>query len=735
MHTNYTQRITTQLNLRPEQVTATIELLDAGNTLPFIARYRKEMTGGLDEEQLRQLGTLLARLRALDKRRQTIVASIEAQGKLTPELHQQLLTADTRTTLEDLYQPYKPKRRTRASVAREKGLQGLADLILRQARTRQTVAQIGAPFLTPDVPTVEVALAGARDIVAETISDHPEVRRITREKAIQWGMLRSEKTEKGEDPRGVYQLYYDFEYRVNRLRPHQVLAINRGEAEKALRVHVDIPERDWRAAIGSTFRPDRGSPLAGQLTLAADDGAQRLLLPTIERDVRRTLTEQAEAHAISVFAANLRALLNQPPLAGHTVLGIDPGFRTGCKVAVVDPTGKVLDTATIYPHEPQKRWEATLHTLAALITQHHVTLIAIGNGTASRETEQLVAELLRTQSSNLQPPIPNLQYLIVSEAGASVYSASPLARAELPDMDVSIRGAVSIARRVQDPLAELVKITPQSIGVGLYQHDVNQAQLAAALTSAVESVVNSVGVDVNSASPALLTHVAGVGPKLAVRIVAHRDANGPFPNRMALKSVPGLGSKTFEQAAGFLRVRGGDNPLDGSAIHPESYPIAEAVLKRAGRCPELVEGLTPQTEPAEQEAGLAELQAQQPLSVLAAELGTGVPTLTDILEQLVRPGRDPREDLPAPILRSDVLTMDDLQPGLRLKGTVRNVVDFGAFVDVGVKHDGLLHRSKMSVGTRLKVGDVIEVEILRVEPERSRIALGWPGSEPHRPTP
>ncbi len=721
---NYAQRITTQLNLRPEQVTATIELFDAGNTLPFVARYRKEMTGGLDEEQLRQLSTLLARLRALDKRRQTIVASIEAQGKLTPELHQELLTADTRTTLEDLYQPYKPKRRTRASVAREKGLQGLADLILRQVRTRQTVAQIGAPFLTPDVPTVEEALAGARDIVAETISDHPEVRRITREKAIQWGMLRSEKTEKGEDPRGVYQLYYDFEYRVNRLRPHQVLAINRGEAEKVLRVHVDILERDWRAAIGSTFRPDRDSPLAGQLALAADDGAQRLLLPAIERDVRRTLTEQAEAHAISVFAANLRALLNQPVLAGHTVMGLDPGFRTGCKVAVVDPTGKVLDTATIYPHEPQKRWEATLHTLAALITQHHVTLIAIGNGTASRETEKLVAELIRALGQAQDLP---LRYLIVSEAGASVYSASPLARAELPDMDVSIRGAVSIARRVQDPLAELVKINPQSIGVGMYQHDVNQAQLAAALTSAVESVVNSVGVDVNSASPALLTHVAGIGPKLAARIVAHRDTNGPFPNRMALKSVPGLGSKTFEQAAGFLRVRGGDNPLDGSAIHPESYPIAEAVLKHAG--------LIPQTEPAEQEAGLAELQTQQPLSVLAAELGTGVPTLIDILEQLVRPGRDPREDLPAPILRSDVLAMDDLQPGLRLKGTVRNVVDFGAFVDVGVKHDGLLHRSKMPAGTRLKVGDVIEVEILRVEPERGRIALGWPGSESHRPTP
>ena len=734
---NYARRITTQLNLRPEQVTATIELLDAGNTLPFIARYRKEMTGGLDEEQLRQLSTLLARLRALDKRRQTIVASIEAQGKLTPELHQQLLAAGTRTTLEDLYQPYKPKRRTRASRARDKGLQELADLILRQVRTRQTVAQIGAPFLTPDVPTVEEALAGARDIVAETISDHPEVRRITREKAIQWGMLRSEKTEKGEDPRGVYQTYYDFEWRVNRLRPHQVLAINRGEAEKVLRVHVDIPERDWRAAIGSTFRPDRGSPLAGQLTLAADDAAQRLLLPAIERDVRRTLTEQAEAHAISVFAANLRALLNQPPLAGHTMLGIDPGFRTGCKVAVVDPTGKVLDTATIYPHEPQKRWDAALNILAALIARHHVTLMAIGNGTASRETEQLAAELILAlgQAQEGQAQDLPLRYLIVSEAGASVYSASPLARAELPNLDVSIRGAVSIARRVQDPLAELVKINPQSIGVGMYQHDVNQAQLAEALAGIVESVVNRVGVDVNTASPALLMHVAGIGPKLAARIVAHRDTNGPFPNRMALRSVPGLGSKTFEQAAGFLRVRGGDNPLDGSAIHPESYPIAEAVLKRAGRCPELVEGLTPQTPPAEREAALAELQAQQRLSVLAAELGTGVPTLTDILEQLARPGRDPRADLPAPILRSDVLTMDDLQPGLRLKGTVRNVVDFGAFVDVGVKHDGLLHRSQIPAGILLKVGDVIEVEILRVEPERGRIALGWPGSDHHRPTP
>ena len=392
--TNHTQQIATQLNLRPEQVTATIELLDAGNTLPFIARYRKEVTGGLDEEQIRQLSALLARLRKLDERRQTVVATIEKQGQLTPELRQQLLKADTLAALEDLYRPYKPKRRTRASVAREKGLQGLADLILEQAKTEQTVAQIAAPFLTDEVPTVEDALAGARDIVAETISDHAEVRRATREKALQWGMLHAKKVKKANDPRATYRLYYDFELQVNRLRPHQVLAINRGEAEKVLRVSVEVPGRDWRAAIGSVFRFDRDSPLVGQFVLAAEDAAQRLLLPAIERDVRRSLTEQAEAHAISIFAANLRALLNQPPLTGHTVMGIDPGFRTGCKVAVVGPTGKVLDTTTIYPHAPQKQWQEALNILTPLIAQHHVTLIAIGNGTASRETEQLAAGIV-----------------------------------------------------------------------------------------------------------------------------------------------------------------------------------------------------------------------------------------------------------------------------------------------------------------------------------------------------
>jgi len=647
-------------------------------------------------------------LRNLEERRQTIVASVEEQGQMTPELRQQLLEADSLTTLEDLYQPYKPKRRTRAQIARERGLGDLANLILEQAHTPQTLEELAAPHLSEEVPTVEDAWAGARDIVAETISDHAGVRGTVRQRALTRSTLHTEKIAGADDAKATYKLYYAFELPVERLRPHQVLAINRGESEKVLRVRVEIAGRDWRSAVGAVFRPDPQSPLVEQLLMAAEDAAQRLLLPAIERGVRRTLTEDAETHAIAVFATNLRALLGQPPLLEHTVLGIDPGFRTGCKVAVVDPTGKVLDTATIYPHEPQKRWDAAKNTVARLCARHGVTLVAIGNGTASRKTEQFVAETIHDL---------DIQYLIVSEAGASVYSASQLARAELPDLDVSLRGAVSIARRVQDPLAELVKIDPKSIGVGMYQHDVNQANLAEALQGVVESVVNQVGVDVNTASPALLTHVASIGPKLAKRIVAHRDEHGPFPSRAALESVAGLGPKTFEQAAGFLRVRDGDNPLDSSAIHPESYPVAEAVLAHAG--------VTPHTPPAGREAPLAALRERQSLEALAAELDTGVPTLADILEQLVRPGRDPRQDAPPPILRSDVLKMDNLQPGMRLQGTVRNVVDFGAFVDIGVKNDGLLHCSKVPTDASLQVGDVIAVEILSVEPERGRIGLGW----------
>ena len=520
------------------------------------------------------------------------------------------------------------------------------------------------------------------------------------------------------------------------MQPHQILAITRGEKEGVLRVHVDVPERDWLDAIQAEFEEDMLSPFAEQLELAIQDSAARLLLPAIERDVRREKGEIADNHAIQVFATNLRALLSQAPLAGHTVLGLDPGFRTGCKVAVVDATGKLLDTGTIYPHEPRNDWTGAINTLQDMINRHHVTLITIGNGTASRETEKLAAELIRgldtapagehrlldhqrniSSRSEAEWTQHATKYLIVNEAGASVYSASALARAEFPDLDVTIRGAVSIARRAQDPLAELVKIDPKSIGVGMYQHDVDQTALTHALDGVVESVVNRVGVDANTASPALLTHVAGIGPKLAANIVSHRDANGPFKSRAALRKVTGLGPKAFEQAAGFMRIRDGANPLDASAIHPESYEIAESILARAG-----LRAGSPLTE---RIPAIEALTANTPIETLAAELNCGIPTLKDILEQLVRPGRDPRADTPAPILRSDVLKTEDLLTGMQLKGTVRNVVDFGAFVDIGVKGDGLLHRTQIPHGTLLKVGDIIDVEIQKIEAERGRVSLGW----------
>lgn len=707
----HANQIAQELSLRAAQVTAVTTLLDSGNTIPFIARYRKEATGSLDEEQLRAIQERTGKLRALDDRRQTIIASISDQEKMTPDLRQALLAAETMTALEDLYQPYKPKRRTRATIAREKGLTPLADLVLAQPRSPKSVEELAHPFLTDAAPTVPEALAGAYDIVAETISDNPQVRQGVREKALKFGVIQVEKVADAIDEKEVYHLYYKYQMRVDRLRPHQILAINRGEAEKIVRVKLEVSENDWLLPMRTTFRPDfRHSPFAEPLQLCMQDAAQRLLLPAIERDVRRTLTETAEAHAIRVFADNLRGLLSQPPLADQTILALDPGFRTGCKLAVIDTTGKVLDSGVIYPHAPQKMWEAALKQLALLINRHHITLIAIGNGTASRETEKLAAELTRQ--------LDGVRYLLVNEAGASIYSASKLAKAELPDLDVTIRGAASIGRRVQDPLAELVKIDPKSIGVGMYQHDVNQTALAAALDSVVESVVNQVGVDVNTASPALLTYVSGIGPKLAEKIVSYRDKNGRFPHRTALTKVNGLGSKAFEQSAGFLRIRDGDEPLDASAIHPESYGVATAVLQRAG--------LKATSQPAEREPLLQALRQSISLADLAAELGTGVPTLTDIFEQLIRPGRDPREDLPKPILRNDVLSMADLHLGMRLKGTVRNVVDFGAFIDIGVKQDGLLHRSQLPRGETLTVGDVLEVSILKVEEDRGRISLGWP---------
>lgn len=711
--TDYAPVIAKQLGLKSKQVETAVELLDAGNTIPFMARYRKEMTGTLDEEQLRQVQSEIERLRTLDNRKTVILASIQEQGKLTQEVEAQIHNAENRTTLEDLYAPYRPKRRTRAGIAREKGLQGLADLMLQQPRRGPIPETAAVDFLTEQVEKIDDALAGARDIVAETISDHPDIRRGAREKALSSATLTVRKGESAVDEKRVYELYYDYTNRVDRLRPHQILAIDRGEAENILKVSILVPERDWRVVVNTIIRPNASSSWYEQIELAISDAAERLLLPAIERDVRRELTVKAQMHAIGIFADNLKGLLMVPPIAGKTVLGVDPGFRTGCKLAVVDPTGKLLITATIYPHEPQKKWEESIRILTNLIEKYHVTLISIGNGTASRESERLCAQITRS--------LPEVKYILTSEAGASVYSASPLARQEMPDLDVSLRGAVSIARRAQDPLAELVKMDPRSIGVGLYQHDVDQTILKNTLGGVVEDRVNQVGVDVNTASPALLSYVAGVGPKLAEKIVSYRDEHGPFSERNELKEVPGLGPKAFEQCAGFTRIPGGKNPLDESAIHPESYPIALEVMKRAG--------MQTRSTRDERKNAIEKIRSEITVEKLAEELGCGKFTLGDILEQLVRPGRDPRQDVPLPVLRSDVIQMEDLVEGIQLKGTVRNIVDFGAFIDIGVKQDGLLHRSQMPPGTLLQVGEVVEVEILKVEIDRGRISLKLSGTE------
>ena len=701
------QTIAKHLNIPLHKVNNTVELLQNDNTVPFIARYRKEVTGNLDEEQIRNIQEELERLSKLEERRQTILQSIEEQGKLTDELKSALLAADTLTALEDLYQPYRPKRRTRAMIAREQGLEPLAQMILDQVLTTEEMPAIVAPFLSEDVPDLDAALAGARDIVAEVISENASVRQLTREKAWQFGKVKSQKVTDAEDERGTYESYYQFDAPVKFIKPHQVLAINRGENEKILRVGIEINDDDWWAAIYSAFKFDRRSIFIDSLIDAAADSAKRLLLPAIERDIRRTLTETAEDHAIQLFARNLRALLTQPPLADQVVLAIDPGFRTGSKIVVIDATGKVLETGTIYPHPPQNKKAEARTLIESLVEKHAVTLIVIGNGTASRETEQFVAEITKSRQG--------LSYLITSEAGASVYSASKLARKEFPDLDVSIRGAVSIGRRVQDPLAELVKIDPKSIGVGLYQHDVDPTKLSNALDQVVESVVNAVGVEVNTASPTLLTHVSGIGPSLAEKLVQHREANGPFHTREDIQNVPGMGPKTYEQAAGFLRIRDGENPLDATAIHPESYPIAAQVLQKID--------LADTTNSSQRIKAVEAFKKQAKMNKLAEELNAGILTLEDILEEIARPGRDPREDLPKPILRKDVLSMDDLVPGMQLKGTIRNVVDFGAFVDIGVKTDGLLHRSKMPKKVQIQLGDIIDVTILSIDRDRNRIAL------------
>ncbi len=700
-----------ELALPRAAVERTVTLLDEGNTIPFIARYRKEVTGGMDEDQLRKLESRLGYLRGLFERKDAVIRSISEQGKLTPELEAQIHAATTLQEVEDLYLPYRPKRRTRASIAREKGLEPLAQLILQQPLGRRTLEELAQPYLTDAVPSAEAAWAGARDIVAEMVSEDAVTRQILRELFAKKGELLSDVSDESKDAGGKYRDYYTFGEPLAAIPPHRLLALRRGEKEEVLKTRLEVDAKQVEPILGSRFISNPKSALAGQLDAARSDAYDRLIEPSVEREALNARQEEADAHAITLFAANLRQLLLQSPLRGRRIMGVDPGYRTGCKVAVVDETGRYLAGVTIYPHPPANKAAEARQILAALARQHRVDIIAIGNGTASRETEALAAELIETEK--------RLSYVMVSEAGASVYSASELARDELPDLDVSMRGAVSIARRLQDPLAELVKIEPRAIGVGLYQHDVDQKRLGEALDAVVESAVNHVGVDVNTASPALLQYVAGLNRRIAAGVVAHRDEHGPFGNRDGLRKVKGLGPKAFQQSAGFLRVRDGDNRLDNTPIHPESYSACGRLLTHLGLSADMPD----------LPARVAGLAAGLDYPALARKLDIGEPTLRDMVESLQRPGRDPRDDLPAPILRKDVLSMEDLREGMTLRGTVRNVVDFGAFVDIGVKRDGLVHVSEMAdhfVRSPLevvKVGDIVNVKVLAVDIPRGRINL------------
>jgi protein Tex len=728
--------LATKIGIRPGQAQHTLELLDDGNTVPFIARYRKEATGNLDEVQIQAVGDRAEAMRQLHARKRDVLRLIGEQGKLTDALAQAITDATTLTAVDDLYLPYRPKRKTRASMARERGLQPLAEMILRQERLSgapaEALAHAADPFVSAElgVESVAAALAGARDICAEIMCEDAGVRSGVRKLFASTAELHarlaiSEEEARAKDPRGVYQLYYDFTEPVRNAVPHRILALNRAEREDVLRVAVDLDFEDAEPEMSRAYRPDNRSPFYAELKTAMQEGYRRLLAPAIEREMRAELTAMAEEHAIGTFATNLRNLLLQPPLLGRRVLGLDPGFRTGCKVAVISETGAPIASTTVYPHPPQSKADEAKATLAALIVKHDISVIAIGNGTASRETEQLVASLLADLHRAKQGP-SELGYVMVNEAGASVYSASEIARQEFPDLDATERGTISIARRLQDPLAELVKIDPKSIGVGLYQHDVDQRALGTALDRVVVSCVNYAGVNVNTASASLLKHVSGVSARVADNIVAWRAKNGPFRRREQLKKVAGLGPATFVQAAGFIRIPDGDEPLDNTFIHPESYAATRELLLRL-----------PGAQTHERVGDRVRLWRQQvpkggqavQLTRTAQELDVGEPTLLDILENLEKPGLDPRQSLPQPLLRQDVLKMEDLRPGMLLQGTVRNVVDFGAFVDIGVKQDGLVHISEVAdhfvkdPHTVLAVGQVLQVRVIGVDVARGRIQL------------
>lgn len=704
-------KIAEELGIKKGQADAAVKLIDEGCTIPFIARYRKEATGALDDEVLRNLSDRLVYLRNLEEKKETVLASIEEQGKLTEELREQILAAETQVAVDDLYRPYRPKRRTRATVAKEKGLEPLADIIMLQM-LKTPLMEEAAKYTDPEkgVENAEDALAGARDILAEYISDNAEYRTYIRELTMKKGRLLS--NAKDKEAESVYEMYYEFDDALSKVAGHRILAINRGEKEKFLTVKVEAPEEDIIRYLEKQIITNTQAETAQVLKEAAADAYERLVAPAIEREIRGDLTEKAEDGAIKVFGKNLQQLLMQPPIAGQVVLGWDPAFRTGCKLAVVDSTGRVLDTTVIYPTAPQNKVEEAKAVLKKLISKYHITLISLGNGTASRESEQIIVELLK------EIPV-TVQYIIVNEAGASVYSASKLATEEFPNFDVGQRSAASMARRLQDPLAELVKIDPKSIGVGQYQHDMNQKKLSEALGGVVEDCVNKVGVDLNTASAPLLEYISGISKAIAKNIVIYREENGKFTSRSQLLKVAKLGPKAYEQCAGFMRITDGKNPLDATGVHPESYAATKELLTKLG--------YTLSDVSSRSVAGISKKISDY--KTLASELDIGELTLRDIVKELEKPARDPREDMPKPILRSDVLEMKDLTPGMVLKGTVRNVIDFGAFVDIGVHQDGLVHISQICDRyikhplEAVSVGDIVEVKVLSVDLKKQRIQL------------
>ena len=714
---NIIQIIADEINIKENKVLNTVKLLDEGNTVPFIARYRKEMTGELDESIIREIESKLDYIRNLENRKQEVIRLIDEQEKLTKELEEKIKNAKVLQEVEDLYRPYRPKRRTRASMAKEKGLEPLAEAIFEQEMTEEKLINFALSFVDEekDILSVDDAIQGAQDIIAEWVSDNAQYRQIIRELTIKEGILTAEGK---ESQKSEYEIYYDYKEHIKTIPPYRILAINRGEREKILSVKIAFPEEKLLNYLKSQTIKKVDSTLSEYVLEAVEDAYKRLISPSIEREIRNSLTSEAEDHAIKVFSENLKNLLLQPPIQGRIILGIDPAYRTGCKIAVIDEIGKVLETGVIYPTPPQKDIEKSKTVLKRIIKEHNVNIISIGNGTASRETEQFTAELIKEIDKEMH-------YVIVNEAGASVYSASKLAKEEFPELDVSIRGAISIARRLQDPLAELVKIEPKSIGVGQYQHDVNQKKLEESLAIVVESCVNTVGVDLNTASFSLLKYISGITTSVAKNIVKYRETNGAFKNRKELMEVSRLGERTFTQCAGFLRISQSDNPLDNTPVHPESYILAENILAETG----FKLGDLKSNERANINENLKAIDIEK----LAENLDGGIPTIKDIIEAIMKPGRDPREEMSKPIFKTDVLKIEDLKPEMILMGTVRNVVDFGAFVDIGVGQDGLVHISELSEKyvrrpmDVVSLGEQVRVRILDIDTDRNRISLSMKG--------